>query len=127
LERLKGIPLKLIAIDQFLEGNSHWLGKLVFAIIGQLIMILSSFYCFSSWFTLAGISAGERGQDYIQTQHDVKVTVNRLNDKYRSRCQGGDIIYFEERSDREIRLPQRLAFFGASDILFITAPRFALD
>lgn len=107
LERLKGIPLKLIAINQFLDENSHWLGKLVFAIIG--------------------ISAGERGQDYIQTQHDVKVTVNRLNDKYRSRCQGGDIIYFEERSDREIRLAQRLAFFGASDILFITAPRDGLN
>lgn len=72
---------------------------------------------------MKGISAGERGQDYIQTQHDVKVTVNRLNDKYRSRCQGGDIIYFEERSDREIRLAHRLAFFGAADILLITAPR----
>ena len=70
-----------------------------------------------------GISAGERGQDYIQTQHDVKVTVNRLNEKYRTRNGGSDIIYFEERTDREIRLAQRLAFFGASDILLITAPR----
>ena len=72
---------------------------------------------------MLGISAGERGQDYIQTQHDVKVTVNRLNEKYRARNGGGDIIYFEERTDREIRLAQRLAFFGASDILLITAPR----
>lgn len=53
----------------------------------------------------------------------MKLTVNRLNDKYRASCDGGDIIYFEEKPDREIKLAQRLAFFGASDILLITAPR----
>ena len=42
LERLKGIPLKLMAIDQFMAENPQWLGKIVF--------------------TLIGISAIERGQ-----------------------------------------------------------------
>lgn len=42
LERLKGIPLKLMAIDQFMNENPQWLGKIVF--------------------TLIGISAIERGQ-----------------------------------------------------------------
>lgn len=34
MERLKGIPLKLIAIDQFLDENEKWFGKIVFAMIG---------------------------------------------------------------------------------------------
>ncbi|RYH28699.1 hypothetical protein EON65_11230 [archaeon] len=57
LERLKGIPLRLMALDQFLEENPQYVGKLVF--------------------TLIGISAGERGQDYRQTQHDVKILIGR--------------------------------------------------
>ena len=36
LERLKGIPLKLIAIEQFLEEQPQWRGKLVFNMIGEL-------------------------------------------------------------------------------------------
>ena len=36
LERLKGIPLKLIAIEQFLEEEPSWRGKLVFNMIGTL-------------------------------------------------------------------------------------------
>lgn len=34
LERLKGIPLKLMAIDQFVTENPQWLGKIVFGLIG---------------------------------------------------------------------------------------------
>lgn len=34
LERLKGIPLKLMAIDQFITENPQWLGKIVFGLIG---------------------------------------------------------------------------------------------
>jgi trehalose-6-phosphate synthase len=34
LERLKGIPLKLMAIDQFMVENPQWLGKIVFGLIG---------------------------------------------------------------------------------------------
>lgn len=35
LERLKGIPLKLIAIEQFMEEQPQWRGKLVFSMIGK--------------------------------------------------------------------------------------------
>lgn len=101
LERLKGIPLRLMALDEFLEENPQWLGKVVFPFIG--------------------ISAGERGQDYRQTQHDVRVLINRLNEKY-SHC-GVNMFYFEERHDRDIRLAQRLSLFAASDILLMTATR----
>lgn len=105
LERLKGIPLRLMAIDRFLQENPDWVPKVVFALIG--------------------ISAGERKQDYKQTIHDVRIFVNRINEKYHSDA-GGPIIYFEERNDKDIRLAQRLAFFAASDILLITATRYEI-
>lgn len=100
LERLKGIPLKLIAIEQFLEEHEHWRGKLIF--------------------TLIGISALERGEDYSQTQFDVMVRVNRINKKYGD---GGIVVHFEERKEKDIRLAQRLAFFAGSDVLMITPTR----
>lgn len=107
LERLKGIPLKLMAIDQFMEENPQWLGKIVF--------------------TLVGITAGERGQDYRQTLHDVKIIVKELNLKYLSSQHKEQLVYFEERSDKDSRLAQRLPFFAAADILMITATRYSLS
>jgi hypothetical protein len=104
LERLKGIPLKLQAIGQFMDENPQWKGKLAFA--------------------LCGISAGERGKDYEQTVHDVKILVNSLNMQYGS--PDDPLVYFEERHDRDIRLKDRLAFFSSADILLITATRFVL-
>ena len=102
LERLKGIPLKLIAIEQFMDENPKWLGKIVFAIIG--------------------ISALERGDDYRQTQHDVTVMAERINNKFND-----SLVYFEERKDSDCRLFQRLAFFAIADILMITATRDGLN
>eukprot|EP00600_Ochromonadales_sp_CCMP1393_P004943 CAMPEP_0174970528 /NCGR_PEP_ID=MMETSP0004_2-20121128/9438_1 /TAXON_ID=420556 /ORGANISM="Ochromonas sp., Strain CCMP1393" /LENGTH=1105 /DNA_ID=CAMNT_0016220279 /DNA_START=122 /DNA_END=3439 /DNA_ORIENTATION=- len=107
LERLKGIPLKLMAIDQFMEENDHWKGKIVF--------------------TLVGISANERGQDYRQTQHDVKLVVQQLNDKYAVPDSAIPLIHFEERLDKDIRIAQRLPFFAVADILMITATRDGLN
>lgn len=105
LERLKGIPLKLMALDQFLEENPKYIGKVVF--------------------TFIGISAGERGQDYRQTQNDVRLLTERLNKKY---TRNGEVMFFfEERHDRDIRLAQRLAYFAASDILLMTATRDGLN
>ena len=103
LERLKGIPLKLMAIDQFMEENPQWRGKIVF--------------------TLIGISAGERGQDYRQTQHDVKIVVRELNLKYLSSAHQDPLIFYEERLEKDMRLAQRLPFFAAADVLMITATR----
>ena len=68
-----------------------------------------------------GISALERGDDYIQTQHDVKVRVDRINRIYGD---GGVVVHFEERKEKDIRLAQRLAFFAGSDVLMITPTRF---
>ncbi len=103
LERLKGIPLRLMAIDAFLQENPRWVGRIAF--------------------NLLGISAAERGADYHQTQHDVRVLVAQLNAKYKD----AQLVSFEERHDKDLRLAQRLAFFAASDILMITATRDGLN
>ncbi len=94
-----------MAIDRFLENNPQWVGKVTFALIG--------------------ISAGERAQDYKQTVHDVRILVERINEKYRPNDKGG-IIYFEERLEKDIKLAERLAYFAVSDILLMTATRYII-
>ena len=106
LERLKGIPLKLIAIEQFLEEEPQWRGKLLFSMIG--------------------VSAFERGDDYRQTQLDVKVRVARINSLY-AQFEGDTVVHFEERKEKDIRLAQRLAFFASADVLMITPTRDGLN
>mmetsp|Transcript_25483 Transcript_25483/g.24368 ORF Transcript_25483/g.24368 Transcript_25483/m.24368 type:complete len:1128 (+) Transcript_25483:151-3534(+) len=104
LERLQGLPLKLLAIERFLREEPYWRDKLIFSMIG--------------------ITALERGEDYRQTQHDVKVHVRRINEIYGN---GGLVVHCEERSEKDFRLPQRLAFFASSDILMITSTRDGLN
>ena len=106
LERLKGIPLKLNAIDLFLMKNPEWQGKLLFAIMG--------------------ISAVERGDDYRITQAEVTSMVTILNAKY---GKGPDdlVVWYEERKEGNFGLPRRLSFFAAADILMITATRDGLN
>jgi trehalose 6-phosphate synthase/phosphatase len=106
LERLKGIPLKLMAIDDFLDENPQWVNKVVFPFIG--------------------ITANERGQDYRQTLHDVQILVKTINEKHEAKARG-PVIIFQEKTDREIRLAQRLAYFAASDVLLMTATRDGLN
>ena len=106
LERLKGIPLKLAAIDAFFSENVQWRGKVMFSIIG--------------------ISAIERGDDYRITRHDVNVLVKSLNKKYA--ISDSDLcVYFEERHEKEFQLSTRLAYFSAADVLMITATRDGLN
>ena len=111
LERLKGIPLKLRAIEEFMCENPEYFGKIIFTIIG--------------------ITALERGDDYRQTIHDINVTVKVLNDKYGqrnnpSRAANSDLlVHFEERAS--MPLAQRLAYFAGSDVLMITATRDGLN
>ena len=103
LERLKGIPLKLLAIEKLLQENSIWRDKVIFIIIG--------------------ISAGEKQADYKSTQLDVNNLVKKINATY-SINENSPVIHFEERPERNISLPQRLAFFAAADILMSIATRY---
>lgn len=106
LERLKGIPLKLTAIDMFLSRNPDWRGRILFA--------------------LMGISAIERGDDYRITQLEVASMVRDLNAKY-GENPGDVVVWYEERLERNFSLPRRLSFFAAADILMITATRDGLN
>jgi trehalose 6-phosphate synthase len=89
-----------------MQENEKWLGKLVFVIIG--------------------ISARERGDDYRQTQSEVKILVERINSKFKAKA-SGDVVIFEEVDDSSINLRKRLAFFAASDVLLISSTRDGLN
>ena len=98
MERLKGIPLKLSAIELFAEqSDSATISRVVFAMIG--------------------ISAAERLADYRETQEDVRTLIERINGKY------PDLVYFEERKESDIKLAERMQFFAAADILMVIPPR----
>jgi trehalose-6-phosphate synthase len=92
--------LKLIAIDKFLEEHPHWRGKVAFSMIG--------------------ISALERGDDYRQTQIEVQERVDAINSRWGN---GEIVVYFEERKEKDLNLTKRLGFFAGSDILMITPIR----
>ena len=105
MERLKGLPLNLISIEKFLEENEKWRGKVVFPIIG--------------------ISAKERGEDYRQTQTDVKLIVQRINRRFSDPSKPDDlVVYFDERAEIDMGMPQRLAFLSVADVLLISSVRF---
>lgn len=105
LERLKGIPLRLTAIDEFMQENEKWRNKLVFTIIG--------------------ITAPERGDDYRQTVHDVTERVKSINQKWGT--PSSPIVYFEEKLDKDFKMPQRMAYFAASDMFMVLATRDGLN
>lgn len=46
LERLKGVPIKMVAIERFFQSHPEWVDKVVFL--------------------QTGVSAFERGEDYVQ-------------------------------------------------------------
>ncbi|CAM9124205.1 unnamed protein product, partial [Ectocarpus fasciculatus] len=101
LERIKGIPLKLAAIEMFAERCPEWREKVVFAIIG--------------------ISAQERHSDYRETQKEVRFMIHRINKKYPG------LVVFEERIESDMGLKERLQFFAAADILLVIPPRDGLN
>ena len=101
LESLKGIPLKILAMERFLKRCPEWIGKLV------LIQV--------------GITAWERGDDYIKTRDEVTEMVHRINNLY-----PGTVI-FQEAPDWQMRLQQRLALMKASDVVLVTPIRDGLN
>lgn len=101
LESLKGIPLKLLAIERFLKRCPKWAGKICLFQIG--------------------ISAFERGDDYFRTKQEVTSLVQRINNVW-----PGTII-FQERRESEVRSQERMALFRASDLVMITSIRDGLN
>lgn len=101
MESLKGIPLKLLGLERFLKRCPEWVGKIV------LIQV--------------GISAYERGDDYIRTRNDVRAIVTNINKMYPG------TVEFKECSESEMRLPQRMALLRAADVVLVTPIRDGLN
>ena len=101
LESLKGIPLKLLGLERFLNRCPEWVGKIV------LVQV--------------GISAFERGEDYVRTRTEVLALVNRVNQKWPGTVQ------FQECSESEMRLQQRMALLRAADVIMVTPLRDGLN
>lgn len=101
LESLKGIPLKMLGIERFLLRCPEWIGKIV------LIQV--------------GISAFERGDDYVKTRNEIKEIVSKINKKWPGTVQ------FEECTEEKMRLQQRMALLRAADVCMVTSIRDGLN
>ena len=101
LESLKGIPLKLLALERFLTRCSEWVGKIV------LIQV--------------GIFAFERGDDYRRTYHEVTKLVDSINKKWPGTVQ------FQACPESEMRLQQRMSILRAADLVVVTSIRDGLN
>ena len=101
MESLKGIPLKMLGIERFLNRCPEWVGKIV------LVQV--------------GISAFERGDDYLRTKVEVVDLVSKINKKWPGTVQ------FQECHESEMRLPQRIALLRAADVVMVTPIRDGLN
>ena len=101
MESLKGIPLKMLGLERFLNRCPEWVGKIV------LVQV--------------GISAFERGDDYLRTKKEVVAMVASINSTWPGTVQ------FQECAEAEMRLPQRMALMRAADVVMVTPIRDGLN
>lgn len=101
MESIKGVPLKLLGLQRFLRRCPEWAGKIV------LIQV--------------GISAHERQTDYLRTRREVPAIVKMINDEFPGSIQ------FQECSESEMRLQQRMALLRAADVVLVTPIRDGLN
>lgn len=101
MESLKGIPLKMLGLERFLNRCPEWVGKIV------LVQV--------------GISAFERGDDYVRTKSEVLSIVANINRTWPGTVQ------FQECSESEMRLQQRMALMKAADVVMVTPIRDGLN
>jgi len=101
MESLKGIPLKMLGLERFLKRCPEWVGKVV------LVQV--------------GISAFERGDDYLRTRSEVLAMVANINKTWPGTVQ------FQECSESKMRLPQRMALMRAADVIMVSPIRDGLN
>ena len=101
LESLKGIPLKLLGLERFLQRCPEWADKIVVVQVG--------------------ISAFERGEDYTTTRDEVLSMVENINRRWPGTVQ------FQECAESEMRLQQRMALLRAADVVMVTTIRDGLN
>ena len=107
LERIRGLPLKLLMYERMLENHPEMRGKVV----------LLQF----------GILARETGEDFVRTQKEVAYLVSRINEKYLDSHPNWKPVTFNEREENTIRHPDRLPYFILADVLLISSPRDGLN
>jgi len=101
MESLKGIPLKMLGLERFLNRCPEWVGKIV------LVQV--------------GISAFERGDDYLRTKSEVLAMVANINKTWPGTVQ------FQECTESKMRLPQRMALMRAADVIMVSPIRDGLN
>ncbi|RHY26731.1 hypothetical protein DYB25_014168, partial [Aphanomyces astaci] len=100
-QRLSGVPLKLLAFEQFFNQCPTWKDKLVLV---QRVHLTSS-----------------RQGDEAYSSHEIKQLVTRITASH-----GADVIDYEE-SATPLSLADRLALWLACDMLLVTSIRGGLN
>jgi trehalose 6-phosphate synthase/phosphatase len=104
IERLKGIPFKMLAFDAFLARCPDWIGKVVLV--------------------QKGIHRRGRQYDYLQSKKEIEHFVTSINQKYFARA-NGNVIEYEERQEFPFR--ERVALWRVGDIQLTTVLRDGLN
>ena len=102
MERLKGVPLKLLAFERFLEQHPEHVGKVTLYQIS--------------------LTARERGADYEATRLQVQALVERVRGNF-----GEDSVTYEEREEVWCQLKHRLALLSVADVFVTTTVRDGLN
>ncbi|TMW57077.1 hypothetical protein Poli38472_003002 [Pythium oligandrum] len=104
IERLKGIPLKMLAFDAFLTRCPDFIGKVVLV--------------------QKGIHRRGRLYDYQQSKKEIEHFVKCINQKYYERA-NGNVIDYEELN--EIPFRDRIALWRVADVQITTVLRDGLN
>ena len=106
MERLKGVPLKLLAFERFLEKHPD---KAATVLLYEV-----------------SLAARERGADYENTKEQVSQLVQRINAKF-SPAKDDPVVVWEERDEKFFQLKDRLALLSTADVFLDTTVRGGLN
>ena len=107
MERLKGVPLKLLAFERFLENHPE---------VASTVMLYE-----------VSLTARERGTDYENTKQQVQHLVSRINAKYSGGEGAIPIVVWEEHDEANFQLKDRLALLSVADVFLDTTVRGGLN
>ncbi|KAF1793104.1 HAD-like domain [Phytophthora cactorum] len=104
IERLKGIPSKMLAFDGFLSRCPDFIGKTVLV--------------------QKGIHRRGRVTDYLQSKKEIELAVQTINNKYRDVAKG-NVVDYEEVD--EFPYKERVALWRVADVQITTVLRDGLN
>eukprot|EP00611_Tribonema_gayanum_P008359 TRINITY_DN1787_c1_g2_i1.p1 TRINITY_DN1787_c1_g2~~TRINITY_DN1787_c1_g2_i1.p1 ORF type:complete len:402 (-),score=154.13 TRINITY_DN1787_c1_g2_i1:40-1245(-) len=105
VERLKGLPLKLMAFERMLEGDPE---------LAERVCLLQ-----------VGLSVHEREDDFEQSTKELISLATTINNKY---SRGGrPVVVYTDKDEASFTLQQRLPYLCLADCLVNTAVRDGLN